>query len=111
MTESEGVGTRGDFYEESGIIRDVVQNHLLQLVSLVAMEPPVGFEANLIRDEKLKVYRSIRQFTPEEIAENTVIGQYGAGTVDEKTAVAYRKEAKVNSKSVTPTFLQVDFCG
>ena len=104
VTETEGVGTRGDFYEESGIIRDVVQNHLLQLVSLVAMEPPVGFEANLIRDEKLKVYRSIRQFTPEEIAQNTVIGQYGAGTVAEKIAVAYRKESKVNTKSVTPTF-------
>ncbi len=76
MAEDIGIGNRGAFYEEVGILGDVVQNHLLELLSLVAMEPPVSFGAEEIRDEKVKVLRAIRHFTPEEVTRDTVRGQY-----------------------------------
>src|SRR3989475_9764507 len=81
VAESIGVEERGAFYEETGASRDILQNHLLQLLSLVAMEPPATFAADALRDEKLKVLRAIAPMTPAEIASNVVRGQYGPGWV------------------------------
>ncbi|MHB9025851.1 MAG: glucose-6-phosphate dehydrogenase [Armatimonadota bacterium] len=94
MAEEIGIGNRGAFYEEAGVVRDVVQNHLLELLSLVAMEPPTSFDAEDIRDEKVKVYRSIKPMTPEQVRLNTVRGQYAG----------YRGEPNVAADSHTPTF-------
>ena len=80
VSEKLGVGQRGGYYEEAGALRDMVQNHLLQVLSLVAMEPPVSLEAESIRDEKVKLLKSIRPFDPEDVARQVVRGQYLAGT-------------------------------
>src|SRR5438105_14914199 len=82
VSDKLGVGTRGGYYEEAGALRDMVQNHLLQVLSLVAMEPPVSLEAESIRDEKVKLLKSIRALSPEDIARQDVRGQYIAGAVD-----------------------------
>jgi len=95
MAEDIGIGGRGDFYEQVGVLRDVVQNHMLQLLALVAMEPPLNFESDAIRDEKIKTLRSVRQFTPEEAAYERVRGQYQG----------YRNESRVAPDSQTPTFV------
>ena len=99
-----GIENRGGFYDAAGVVRDIVQNHIMQLVSLVAMEPPAGFDANLIRDEKTKVFRAIRPMDDEYIDAFTVRGQYGAGKIGPETIAAYREEAKVPDDSNTPTF-------
>jgi len=109
IAEDIGIDSRGKFYETSGVIRDIIQNHALQLLSLVAMEPPVSFEADSIRDEKAKVCKSIAMMSPEEILQNTVIGQYGPGQVNEKSAIAYREESFVATDSITPTFFAGKF--
>ena len=98
VAETLGVEGRGKFYEESGIFRDIVQNHMLQLLCLVAMEPPVAFEANVVRDEKVKVLRSIRPQTPEEILRDTVRGQYAAGSIDGEPVPGYRQEPNVAAR-------------
>ena len=105
MAESIGVEERGAFYEETGATRDVVQNHLLQLLTLVAMEPPATFEANALRDEKLKVLRAIQPPTPADVARNVVRGQYGPGWVAAEAVKGYRQEAEVDPESETETFL------
>ncbi len=105
VAEDIGIEHRGAFYEEAGVVRDIVQNHLLQLVALVAMEPPVGFTADFIRDEKVKVFRSIRPMTPGEIDRFTVMGQYGPGEVEGRRVAAYREEDAVAPDSMTPTFI------
>jgi glucose-6-phosphate 1-dehydrogenase len=102
--EDLGIEGRGRFYEQSGVIRDVIQNHVLQVLSLIAMEPPVGFEAQFIRDEKVKVYRTIRPFVDEMIDRNVVLGQYSAGTVAGEGVKGYREEDSVDSQSRTPTY-------
>ncbi len=102
--EDIGVGSRGRFYEEAGIIRDIVQNHVMQLLSLVAMEPPVSIEASSIHDEKVKALRSIRPFDPADFENQIVRGQYKAGTVDQKAALGYRQETNVDPNSFIPTF-------
>ncbi|HTH50230.1 MAG TPA: glucose-6-phosphate dehydrogenase [Candidatus Limnocylindria bacterium] len=103
--EKLGVGSRGGYYEESGAMRDMVQNHVLQVLSLVAMEPPVSLEAENVRDEKVKLLKSIRPMTPADVAKNVVRGQYFAGEVDGEARPAYRSEPKVNPKSNVETFV------
>ena len=105
MAESIGVEERGSFYEETGATRDVLQNHLLQLLSLVAMEPPATFEADALRDEKVKVLRAVDRFDRAEVAENVVRGQYGPGWVAGQPVVGYRQETNVDPLSETETFV------
>jgi glucose-6-phosphate 1-dehydrogenase len=105
IAETLGVGTRGDFYDRTGALRDMVQNHALQLLTMVAMEPPGRNDADAIRDEKLKVLRSLKPFTDESVARDVVRGQYRAGNVDGARAVAYADEAKVPPGSSTETFV------
>ena len=82
VSEKIGVGERGGYYEEAGALRDMVQNHMLQVLALIAMEPPVSLEAESVRDEKVKLLKSIRALTPEDVARQVVRGQYFAGTVN-----------------------------
>jgi glucose-6-phosphate 1-dehydrogenase len=107
VSENLGVGGRGGYYEEAGALRDMVQNHLLQVMSLVAMEPPVSLDAEPIRDEKVKLLKSIRQLTPEAVAKQVVRGQYFAGTIDGKPVPGYRQEPKVKPDSNTETYAAV----
>ena len=104
VAESIGIENRGAFYEQTGASRDVLQNHLLQLVSLVAMEPPATFEANALRDEKVKVLRAI-EITPDDVAHNVVRGQYGPGWVAATQVPGYRQEPDVDAGSETETFI------
>jgi glucose-6-phosphate 1-dehydrogenase len=105
VSESLGVGSRGGYYEEAGALRDMVQNHLLQVLSLVTMEPPVSLDAEPIRDEKVKLLKSIRHMTPEDVAKQVVRGQYFAGTVNGKLAPGYRQEPKVKPDSNVETYV------
>ena len=105
MAESLGVEERGSFYEETGATRDVVQNHLLQLLTLVAMEPPATFEAEALRDEKVKVLRAIERPDRTAVAADVVRGQYGPGWVAGERVTGYREEHEVDSKSETETFV------
>ncbi|MBK1791473.1 glucose-6-phosphate dehydrogenase [Persicirhabdus sediminis] len=101
-------GGRGGYYDKSGAMRDMIQNHLLQLLSLVAMEPPTDLSADGVRDEKVKVIRSLRQWdTPEKVAENVVRAQYTAGTVDGVSRVGYREEDRVDPESMTESYVAV----
>ncbi len=102
--ESLGVEHRAGYYEQAGVLRDMFQNHMMQLLALTAMEPPSLFEADYVRDEKVKVFRSLRPFPVENLNEYLVLGQYGPGTIDGKRVAAYRDEPGVNSNSLTPTF-------
>jgi glucose-6-phosphate 1-dehydrogenase len=103
--ETLGVGTRAGFYERAGALRDMVQNHLLQLLCLVAMEPPTDLTADSIRDEKVKVVRSLRRWSRNEIAANVVRGQYTEGAIHGDPVVGYRQEQNVNPDSQTETFV------
>ena len=107
ITASEPLGVEGraGYYDSSGALRDMVQNHLLQLLCLTAMEPPTGLDADAIRDEKVKVLRSLRPLEGEEVFKNVIRGQYGAGAIDGKRVAAYRDEANVNPESTTETFV------
>jgi glucose-6-phosphate 1-dehydrogenase len=107
--ETAGVGSRAGYYEEAGALRDMVANHLLQLLTLTAMEPPVAFDADSVREEKVQVLRSIRRMKPDQVAERTVRAQYGPGEVDGEKAKAYRDEKGVAAGSVTETFAAVEF--
>ena len=109
VAESVGVEHRAGFYEHAGVIRDMFQNHLLQGLCLMAMEPPVAFEADAVRAEKVKVLQSIRPFREENIDDWAVRGQYGPGVVGGKTVPGYRQEAKVDPRSVIPTYAAVKF--
>jgi glucose-6-phosphate 1-dehydrogenase len=102
--ETVGVGTRGKYYEEAGVIRDMFQNHLLQLLTLTAMEPPVEMSADAVRDEKVKVLRSVRWLTPESIPNDAVRAQYVAGRIEGKSVPGFVEEENVNPDSMTPTF-------
>jgi len=105
VSEKLGVGDRGGYYEEAGALRDMVQNHMLQVLSLIAMEPPVSLEAESVRDEKVKLLKSIRPLTPDDVGRQVVRGQYFAGTVDGKTCTGYRQETKVNPNSNVETYV------
>jgi glucose-6-phosphate 1-dehydrogenase len=107
VAESEGVGSRGGYYDQVGAFRDMVVNHMLQLLTIVAMEPPVVFEAEPVRDEKLKVLKALRRITPEQVGELTLRGQYTAGVVDGRPVAGYRGEEKVAPDSWTETFVAV----
>lgn len=99
-------GGRGGYYDKAGALRDMVQNHLLQLLSLVAMEPPTDLSADGVRDEKVKVLRSLRQLnTPELIKANVVRGQYTAGHINAKQVVGYREEDRVDPESMTEAYV------
>lgn len=103
--EEIGIGTRGNFFEEEGLLRDIVQNHMMQLLSLVAMEPPVNLSADSIRDEKVKVLQSIRPFSKEDFTTSVVRGQYGPGFINGKPAIGYRQEQNVNPNSSVETYV------
>lgn len=105
LAESLGVGTRGDFYDRTGALRDMIQNHALQLLTMIAMEPPASSDADAIRDEKLKVLRSLKSFTPESVARDVVRGQYRAGSIGGQAVPGYLEEAKVPADSHTETFV------
>jgi glucose-6-phosphate 1-dehydrogenase len=105
VSEKLGVGGRGGYYEEAGALRDMVQNHLLQILALIAMEPPGSLEAESIRDEKVKVLKSIRPMTRAQLAANVVRGQYFAGQVDGEQRPGYRQEPKVKPDSNVETFV------
>jgi glucose-6-phosphate 1-dehydrogenase len=100
VAESDGLGGRAGFYEEVGAIRDIIQNHVLQVLALLTMEPPASFDADAIQDEKNKVLRSITPVDPKHI----VLGQYGPGEVDGDPVAGYREEDGVDGKSRTETF-------
>ncbi len=105
VAESLGVESRGAFYEETGASRDILQNHLLQLLTLVAMEPPSSFNADALRDQKLQVLRAITTPDLEHVRHDVVRGQYGAGWVEGSAAAGYREEPEVDPESETETYV------
>ena len=105
LTEKLGVGNRGGYYEHSGAMRDMIQNHIIQILSLVAMEPPVNLKTDSIRTEKQKVLEAIEEITPEFLRDNVVFGQYGPGTIDGAPVPGYREEPNVPTDSQTETFV------
>ena len=107
--ETVGVENRGGYYEGAGALRDMVQNHMMQLLALTAMEPPVLFDAQQVRDEKQKVFQAIRQIKPEDVHRRTVRGQYGAGTVGGKAVAGYKSEKGVSQSSATETYVALKF--
>ena len=107
--ETVGVEGRASFYEETGALRDMVANHLLQLLALTAMEPPIEFEADSVREQKVQVLKSIHPMTVEEVAKRTVRGQYGRGEIAGQHVPGYREEPGVNPNSVTETYVAVEF--
>jgi glucose-6-phosphate 1-dehydrogenase len=110
--ETLGVEHRAGYYEQAGVLRDMFQNHMMQLLALTAMDPPSVFEADRVRDEKVKVYRAMRPFPTEDFNDYLVLGQYGAGSIDTKSdgktekkrVPAYRDEPGINPDSLTPTY-------
>ena len=107
VAESIGVGSRGGYFEESGIIRDMIQNHLMQVLTLVAMEPPAALTSDAVRDEKVKVLRAIRSFKPEDVDRTTVRAQYTRGSFGGENVKGYRDEEGVPAASVTETYAAV----
>ncbi len=105
VSEKLGVGSRGGYYEEAGALRDMVQNHMLQILALMTMEPPVSLEAESIRDEKVKLLKSIRPLQAQQVADFVVRGQYGGGDIDGKRRAPYRSEEKVKPDSHVETFV------
>lgn len=105
VAEDIGIGSRGAFWEEAGMLRDIVQNHMMQLLSLVAMEPPVNLSADAIRDEKVKVLKALRPFSEKDLKESIVRGQYGPGFINGESVIAYRQEKNVNPNSTVETFV------
>jgi glucose-6-phosphate 1-dehydrogenase len=105
VSEKIGVGDRGGYYEEAGALRDMVQNHMLQVLSLIAMEPPVSLAAESVRDEKVKLLKSIRPLPPDDVATQIVRGQYFAGAFNGQPVPGYRQEAKVKPDSNVETFV------
>ncbi len=104
VAERLGVESRGGYYEGAGALRDMIPNHIFQLVTLTAMEPPVSFEADAVRDEQAKILDAIQPFSPEDALHKSARGQYGEGLIDGKPVVAYRSEEKVDPNSNTETF-------
>ncbi len=104
VSEQLGVENRGNYYETAGALRDMIQNHLLQLLCLIAMEPPVSFEADEVRNRKVDVLNALRKIKQEEVHQFAVRGQYGAGWVKGKKVIGYRQEPDVNADSTKETF-------
>ncbi|MGO4392373.1 glucose-6-phosphate dehydrogenase [Variovorax sp. M-6] len=107
IAEQVGVETRGDFYDRTGALRDMVQNHLLQLLCIVAMEPPSSIHPDAVRDEKLKVLRALAPFTPADVDSRTVRGQYRAGTINGLPVPAYLEEPGIPPHSATETYVAI----
>ncbi len=107
--ESIGVEKRGGYYEGAGALRDMIQNHLLQLTGLIAMEPPASMSSDAIRNETVKVLQSIRPYAPNEILNSTIRGQYLASTIKGEKAIGYRDEVGVNPESKTETYAALKF--
>ncbi|HMH33333.1 MAG TPA: glucose-6-phosphate dehydrogenase [Puia sp.] len=109
VAEQVGVGKRGGYYDSSGALRDMVQNHLLQLLCIIAMECPLAYKAEVIRDAKTKVLKRIRPFSTREVFKNVVRAQYTAGTINNVASAGYREEEKVAPDSTTETFVTAKF--
>jgi glucose-6-phosphate 1-dehydrogenase len=107
--ETVGVEGRGGYFEQAGILRDMVQNHLFQVVSLAAMEPPVALDADAVRDEKVKVLKALRPIPASEMDAHVVRGQYGPGSIAGKKVVGYREEPGVSRSSQTETYVALKF--
>lgn len=105
MAETDGVGTRAGYYESAGVIRDMFQNHLLQLLTLMAMEAPVSFTADAVRDEKVKVLKALRPLKGQDALNNTYRAQYVSGSIQDERVVSYKDEPGVAKDSLTETFL------
>jgi glucose-6-phosphate 1-dehydrogenase len=105
IAESIGVEHRGSYYDKAGALRDIFQNHMLQMLALVAMEPPASFEADRIRDERVKLLRSIRPFNHNDLDSLIVRGQYGPGSISGKQVVGYKDEPGIDPQSKTETFV------
>jgi glucose-6-phosphate 1-dehydrogenase len=108
VAETVGVEGRGAYYEEAGALRDMVQNHMFQLLALTAMEPPISFDPDAVRDERVKVLRAIHPLDHEDVLRQTVRGQYGEGMVDGKRVPAYRAEPNVAPESPVETFVALE---
>jgi len=109
VTEKLGVEGRGDYYDGAGALRDMIQNHLLQLLCFVAMETPISFDADEVRNRKVDVLRAMRKFAPEDVRLSAVRGQYSEGWMEGKEVPGYRDEPKVNPDSNTETFAAIKF--
>lgn len=105
VAEDIGIGTRGRFFEEAGMLRDIVQNHMMQLLSLVAMEPPIDLTANAIHNEKVKVLQSIRPLSPDQMDKVAIRGQYGSGFINGESVKGYKQEENVNPDSSVETYV------
>jgi glucose-6-phosphate 1-dehydrogenase len=105
VSETLGVEQRGGYYETAGALRDMVPNHIFQLITLCAMEPPISFEADAVHDEQVKVLHAIQPFSPEAALKDAVCGQYGAGAIQGQQVPAYRSEPHVAPDSHTSTFV------
>jgi len=104
VAETVGAEDRGNYYDKAGVVRDMVQNHMFQLLALVAMEPPTSFQADAVRDERVKVLKAIRTWKPEDVLARAVRGQYSSGEIDGQSVPGYRSEPKVNPQSNTETY-------
>jgi len=109
VTEQLGVEERGEYYDHSGALRDMIQNHLLQLLCLIAMEAPNNFNADEVRNRKVDVLKAMRRFSPEDVRMNTVRGQYSGGWMQGQEVIGYREEPKVDPESNTETFAALKF--
>ena len=107
VAETLGIEYRAKYYENSGALRDMIQSHLMQLMTLVAMEPPVEFTADAVRDEKMKVLRALRRFEPQDVGRQAVAAQYASGHVHGEDVAAYVSEEGVSPESATETFSYV----
>ena len=109
VTEQIGIEDRGDYFEKAGILRDMIQNHLLQLLCTIAMEPPISFDADVVRDRKVEVLNAMRKITPGRIDAIAARGQYGPGWVEGKKVPGYREEKDVDPNSNTETYAALKF--
>src|SRR5215813_8774868 len=107
--ETVGVERRGGYFDNVGVMRDMVPNHIMQLISLTAMEPPASFKAEAVRDEQAKVLHAMKAFNPDDVLHDTVRGQYGAGVEEGQSVPAYRSESGVSPESRTETFVAMRF--
>jgi len=107
VAETVGVEKRGSYYDQAGALRDMVPNHMMQLISLTSMEPPISFQADAVRDEQAKILHAIQPLSAEEVLRRTIRGQYGEGIVDGQRVPAYRAEEGVPPDSRTETFVAI----
>ena len=109
VTEQIGIGDRGKYFDHAGVLRDMIQNHLLQLICIIAMEPPINFDADEVRNRKVDVLKAMRKNRPEEIDNMSVRGQYSSGSIKGAKVLGYREENNVDPKSNTETFAALKF--